>query len=399
MNGIRGFFFVGLLLWSLTGTACQRPVHEQESPTADVQTRTLLLTPEQQGTIGLTTEKVMTQKARPTITSFGRVIPRLQGRVQVASPVAGRITSRSANIIPALGASVQRGQLLAEVEQTYTASEQVQLDVGAQGAAGTTQEAKAALEAALAEYQRSQRLFQDKIVSRKRVEEAKAAWLQTQSRYETAQRQQASYRAAIAAGGESPRRFPLITPLAGTVVQAEITAGQQVDTSTPLFIIADLSKVWIEAPVFEGDLDRINRKSTATIHSVGDEPLSWTGKPIYAGAVVDPIKRTVNLLYAVDNISGQLRLGMSVTVVIPAGSEKQVMMVPEAALIESGKGKGIMYMRRSPTVFTEEEVTIGMRQDGLAAVEGEVKEGEEIVVVGVTELFGKVPGRLLAEGE
>lgn len=399
MDSARNFFFVGLLLWSLTAAGCQGPVHEQESPAADTQAHTLSLTPEQQETIGLATAKVVTRKVRPAIESFGRVIPRLQGRVQVASPVAGRITAQSMNLIPTLGASVHRGQLLAEVEQTYTAPEQVQLDVGEQGAAGAIQEAKATLEAALAEYQRSQRLFQDKIVSRKRFEEAKAAWLQAQSRYETAQRQQASYRAATATGKESPRRFPLTAPLAGIIVQAEITAGQQVDTITPLFIIADLSTVWIEAPVFEGDLDKVERESAATIRSVGEEHLSWIGKPIYAGAVVDPIKRAANLLYAVDNTTGQLKLGMSVTVTVPAGLEKQVVMVPEAALLESSRGKGVVYVRRSPTLFTEEEVIIGIRQEGLVAVEGGVKAGEEIVVVGGAELFGTVPGRLPAEGE
>jgi multidrug efflux pump subunit AcrA (membrane-fusion protein) len=69
-------------------------------------------------------------------------------------------------------------------------------------------------------------------------------------------------------------------------------------------------------------------------------------------------------------------------------------MVPEAALIESGGGKGVVYVRRSPTLFAEEEVNLGVRQDSLVAIEGEVKEGDDIVVTGASELFGKMPGRL-----
>jgi membrane fusion protein, heavy metal efflux system len=330
---------------------------------------------------------------RPVVESFGRVISRLQGRVQIASPVAGRITAQSATLIPSPGAAVHQGQLLAEVEQTYTAPEQVQLDIGEKGAIGAAQEAKAALEAAAAEYQRSQNLFQAKIGSRKRLEDAKAAWLQAQSRYETARRQQASYHAAITPSGGSLKRFPLTAPLAGVIVQADVTAGQQVDTTTPLFTIADLSTVWVEAPIFEGDLGRVDRNSEARIRSVSDAGMSWTGKSIYASDVVDPLKRAANLLYAVDNAAGRLKLGMSVSVLVPAGPEKQMVMVPETALVENGGGKGVVYVRQSPTLFAEKEVTIGMRQDGLVAVAGEVKEGDDIVTVGAPELFGQMPGR------
>ncbi|MBI3303380.1 MAG: efflux RND transporter periplasmic adaptor subunit [Deltaproteobacteria bacterium] len=396
------FSLVGLVLCLAIFAACAKREEREGSRRKErdsEQAKVLTLTLAQQETIGLMTAKAVIHEVRPVIESFGRVIPRLHGRVQVASPVAGRITAQSVNLIPSFGAFVHKGQLLAEVEQTYTAPEQVQLDVGEQGAAGAVQEAQAALEAAAAEYERSQHLFQAKIVSRKRLEEAKAAWLQAQSRYETARRQQASYHTATTTGRESPRRFPLTAPLEGVIVQAEITAGQQVDTTTPLFTIADLATVWVEAPIFEGDLDKVDRESAVTIRSVGEEQMSWTGKPIYAGEVVDPLKRAANLLYVVDNATGRLKLGMSVTIAVPAGSEKQAVMVPEAALVESGGGRGVVYVRRSPTLFAEEEVTIGVRRDGLVAVAGEVKEGDDIVVVGAPALFGEVFGPLPVQPE
>jgi cobalt-zinc-cadmium efflux system membrane fusion protein len=383
------------LLWLLFFSACAKHTEQEEKQETSAETTVVTLTPEQQEIIGLTTVPAETRVVRPVIESFGRVVPRPQGRAQVISPVAGRITPQSETLIPSLGTLVHKDQLLAEVEQTYTAPEQVQFDVGEKSAAGAVQEAQAALEAAKAEYQRSQNLLEAKIISRKRLEEAKAAWLQAQSRYETARRQQASYRTAVTAGGKSPRRFALSAPLAGRVIQADVTAGQQVDTTAPLFTIADLSTVWVEAPIFEGDLGRVDRESPVTIHSVGEE--TWTGKPLSTSEVVDPLKRTANLLYAVDNTAGRLKLGMSVTIAVPAGSGKPAVMVPEAALIESGGGKGVVYVRRSSTRFAEEEVGIGMRQDGLVAVEGGGRAGDEIVVTGASELFGKMPGRLITE--
>src|SRR2546422_3104883 len=365
MKRTYGFPLQCLLLCLVTITACEEKEQPEGREREGEQADALTLTPEQQETIGLTTAKAVAREVRPEIESFGRVIPRLQGRVQVTSPVAGQITAQSVDLIPSPGTLVRKGQLLAEVEQTYSAPEQVQLEVGEKGATGAVQEAKASLEVAEAEYRRSQNLLQAKIISRKRLEEAKAAWLQAQSRYATARRQQASYRSATAPGGESPRRFPLFAPIEGVIVQAEITSGQQVDTATALFTIADLSTVWVEAPIFEGDLNRVDRESAATIHSISAEGETCTGSPLSTSEVVDPLKRTVNLLYAVDNTAGRLKLGMSVTVAVPAGPEEQVVMVPEAALIESGGGKGMVYIRRSPTLFAEAGVGVGARQDGL----------------------------------
>src|SRR5262249_10160617 len=133
------------------------------------------------------------------------------------------------------------------------------------------------------------------------------------------------------------------------------------------------------------------------ISSVGGAGETWTGSPLPTGEVVDPVKRTVNLLYAVDNTTGRLKLGMSVTVAVPAGSGAPAVMVPEAALIESAGGKGVVYVRRGPATFAEEEVGVGVRQDSLVAVNGEVKAGDDIVVTGASELFGKLPGRLVTE--
>jgi cobalt-zinc-cadmium efflux system membrane fusion protein len=378
-------------------TACQRQVPEPEHQTTDDTPSELTLTTEQQEAIGLTTVPAVMQVVRPIIESFGRVIPRTQGRVLITSPVAGQVTPRSAERIPAPGTLAHKGQILAEIEQTVTAAERVQLDVAEEGAAGAGQEAKAALDAAAAEYQRSQNLFQAKVVSRKRVEEAKAAWLQAQSRYDTARRQESSYQAAQAAERVSTRHFMLTAPIDGTIVQVDVTAGQQVDTATPLFTIADLSTVWIEAPVFEGDLEKIAAKSPVAIRRSGETQTSqpsWTGNPIYAGVVVDPVKRTASLLYEVKNTDGQLKLGMSVLVALPAGPEQSAVMAPEAAVLENGGGKGMVYVQRSADVFAEEEVALGIRRDGLVAITGGVREGDKLVTTGAAELFGAGPGRL-----
>lgn len=404
MRTWRYSLWLGLCCFSvmLIGACNQSEEPELVRQTNKAAAQVVSVTSEQQQAIGLTTAPAVLREIGPVLESFGRVIPRTQGRVQMIAPVAGLVTPQSAERIPTPGSVVRKGQLLAEIEQTYTVLEKVQLDVGEEGAEGIAQEALAALDAAEAEYQRSQQLFAAKIVGHKRVEEAKASLRQARSRYETAKRQAASYRVATTTGKDHVRRFPLLAPIDGVVVQADITAGQQVNTESALFVLADPSIVWVEAPVFEGDLRKIQQPRSATIivnSTEGDTFLSVVGRPLFTSPVVDPVKRTATLVYEVKNTNGQLKLGMSVTVAIPIGSTTLQVMVPEAALVEDAHHMGVVYVRQNPTEFAERTVKIGERRDGYVSVGGNLAVGEELVVTGVAELFGAMPGRLVTDEE
>jgi cobalt-zinc-cadmium efflux system membrane fusion protein len=395
---------LGLCCLSVVMTgACQQPEESEPVRRSDkIPTQLVILTLEQQHTIGLTTAPAVLREIAPVLESFGRVIPRTQGRVQITSPVAGLVTPQSAEYIPTPGTIVRKGQLLAEVEQTYTVLEKIQLDVGEEEAEGVAQVAQATLEAAEADYRRSQQLFTAKIVGRKRVEEAKALLLQARSRYETAKRQTESYRVATTPGKNHIRRFPLLAPIDSVVVHADITAGQQVNTTNALFVLADSSTVWVEAPVFEGDLRKVQqpRPVVVTVSRIESETiLSVTARPLFTSPVVDPAKRTAALVYEVKNTDGQLKLGMSVTVTIPIGPTTSRVMVPEAAVIENAPSAGVVYVRQSPTEFVERTVKLGERRDGYVSVDGNLAAGEELVVTGVAELFGAMPGRLVTDEE
>ncbi len=54
----------------------------------------------------------------------------------------------------------------------------------------------------------------------------------------------------------------------------------------------------------------------------------------------------------------------------------------------------MVYVQRSAERFAEEEVTLGIRRDGLVAIRGGIQAGDTLVVTGAVELFGKGPGRL-----
>jgi len=137
-KNLRRLYAVSLFCCLVSITACQRQDLEQGKQPTDTTPGELTLTVEQQEAIGLTTVPAVAQTVRPVLESFGRVVPRTQGRVLMTSPVAGRVTSASAEHIPPPGTVVHKGQVLAEIEQTVTAAEQVQLAVAGEGSQSRT---------------------------------------------------------------------------------------------------------------------------------------------------------------------------------------------------------------------------------------------------------------------
>ena len=103
------FPFICLLLCLVASTACEEKEKPEGGEREGEQADALTLTPEQQETIGLTTAKAVAREVRPELESFGRVIPRLQGRVQVTSPVAGNIFTGASRIDSKSKGSVQIG--------------------------------------------------------------------------------------------------------------------------------------------------------------------------------------------------------------------------------------------------------------------------------------------------
>ena len=140
--------------------------------------------------------------------------------------------------------------------------------------------------------------------------------------------------ARLEASHEARRTFPLLAPREGIVVAKQAIEGMYVDPSLELYALADLSRVWVLADVYEADLPYV--------HVGGRAQLSVEGRAQPIDAVVDFIPptvdeatRTVKARFIVDNKDATIRPGafVSVTMDLPLGTG---LSIPESAVVRTG---------------------------------------------------------------
>jgi multidrug efflux pump subunit AcrA (membrane-fusion protein) len=182
---------------------------------------------------------------------------------------------------------------------------------------------------------------------------------------------------AIEASGTPVEAIVVRSPISGTVIEKSIVEGHFVEPDMMLYRIADLSKVWVIAEVYEYELGRVDRAGTATIRVEGlPDPVSATIDYIYP--TVEATSRTVKVRMVVANKAGALRPGNFATVELPAvGGE--VLTVPDQAVIDTGF-RQIVYVATGEGRFRPVEVEVGRRVGERAEISKGLNEGDRVVV-------------------
>ncbi len=116
--------------------------------------------------------------------------------------------------------------------------------------------------------------------------------------------------------GKAEPRMPIVAPLCGVVVRKNVFEGQYVAEGDPLFEIADLSRVWIIAQIYEDQIPlvTVGQAVEATVEAYPG--LVFKGKVAFLDPALDPATRTLNVRYDLDNSEGKLQPGMFATVTL-----------------------------------------------------------------------------------
>lgn len=187
---------------------------------------------------------------------------------------------------------------------------------------------------------------------------------------------------------------PIRTPVAGAVVERHASPGAAVMPGTPLFVVSDLSRVWIDAEIDEALVGRLEVGSpvTFTTGAYGDEV--FEGRLAAIGDVVNPATRRVTLRVEADNPGGRLKPNMFVALTISTGTPRQVLVVPSRA-VQTLDGEPVVFVR-SGTTFVRRPVAIGLEIDDEVAIERGLSEGELVATAGAfllkSEIAGPPPG-------
>jgi cobalt-zinc-cadmium efflux system membrane fusion protein len=324
----------------------------------------------------------------------GTVQP-IDSRVGVVGPLArGRIVEVRAKV----GDRVEAGQTLA-VFDNIEAGELLSQE---QSARADLERLKAQLIPVMRQVERSRRLADIGAGAEKDYESSKAEKEGIEADIRSQQALIDGIRQRLRRFGvseDSPRSTfltPLKAPFPGVVTKAQASPGDVADAGRDVFTVADLSRVWVQAEVYEKDLGRIRIGQSAfiTVDTYPSQP--FEGKVAYISDVLDPQTRTARVRCELANHDLRLKTDMFANIELPTKFSKQALAVPESAL-QQVEGKDVVFIRHSATQFEKREVERGVTANNQTEIVSGLKPGESVVTQGAFHLKSILAGSELGE--
>lgn len=193
--------------------------------------------------------------------------------------------------------------------------------------------------------------------------------------------------AEIRESGKPSTHLTVSSPANGFIIERQVSAGEYVQTGTPLFTVADLSLVWAELEAFESELELLRVGQTVELELISAPGRTRRGEIAFIDPVVDPVKRTARVRVDMPNEDLALKPGMLAIgrVAAQSGSgEGDPLVIPVSAPLHTGE-RAVVYVQLPvfdrPT-FEARDVKLGRKLGDVYAVLEGLSEGERVVVNG-----------------
>lgn len=330
----------------------------------------LTLTSEEAQRAGVKVEEIKAQSLGETVVVTATIHPDQDRLVRVSPRIEGRVLSAPAK----LGDQVRSGQVLSTLDS---------VEVGENHAAWT--QAQTELRIAEADFKRADALNAEEIIPKKDFLRAQADRDKAAAALRAAADRLRLMGGTPGATGSNVSSFSVTAPLAGTVIEKKVTLGELASPSEPMFTIADLSRVWIQAALPEAALAKVRLGANAKVSVPAYPGRTFNGRVGHIGAMLDKDTRTVAARIEVPNADGRLKPEMFATATIEvAGDKREAIALPDAAIV---------LLEGVPTVFVYEQgayearqVEPGERIAGRTILKSGVKAGDQVVTEGAYAL-------------
>jgi RND family efflux transporter MFP subunit len=183
--------------------------------------------------------------------------------------------------------------------------------------------------------------------------------------------------ARLESTGQAQQELEVDSPVSGYITERNALPSVAVQPEMRLYTIADLSTVWVQAQVFQNDLERIKIGAPATLAVNTYLGRTFSGRVDFVYPQVDTDTRTAKVRVVFSNPGLQLKPGMfvNVSLKVPMGSQ---LVVPATGVLQSG-AREIAFVERGDGYIEPREVQLGSRVgDDFIALKG-LKAGEQIV--------------------
>ena len=380
-----------ILLLSLLSATVQ--IGCRQTPPATSSSANSSPTPASAQTGAIVTEIVAPQSIAGVIPATGKILVP-ENRVAVIGPVnQGRIV----RLYAGQGTRVRKGQRLADLESADIDQAEADYLKALADYENALRSSAAEVKLAQESYDRNKLLYEQKITAGKNLQSAEhdlevakaareSAVNGTKATLTAARRHllllglNSATIDALAKKTDLAATFSLNSPIDGIVVERNATVGASVGTDANLFKIIDLSRVWIDADVFEKDLPRVRPGQEVKLTVTAFPQSTFTGKVILINSVLDPETRTVKVRTEVANPDGRLKPDMFANVQIVTEVNRAAISIPQSAVL-SDQGKTIVFIAEG-NGYKKRQVQAGIQNNDRVEIVDGLTAGDRVVVKG-----------------
>ena len=337
----------------------------------------------------LTVEPCQQKTFRSEYVTEGKIAVDEDRSTPIFSPYAGRVTK----LFVKPGEIVTPGQTLFTVE----AADMVQAQNDFISASTALNKARSTLNLAQINDKRQRLLYEGKAVPLKEVQQAQGTLDAAENDVRSADVALEASRNRLRILGKTDQEItefqtkgtinpatPIYAPIGGTIVQRKVGPGQYVGSgaSDPVFVIGDLSTVWVVAYIRETEapMVRIGQPIYFTVLAYPDR--SFPAKISYVATALDPVTRRLLVRASVDNSAGVLKPEMFASVKILTGEGETAIAVPRDAIIHEGERARVWVARDHDTAIELRQIKVGLTNGSMVEVLDGLAPSDRVITRG-----------------
>jgi len=266
--------------------------------------------------------------------------------------IVPRLSGVAESVSADLGQRVKKGQVLAVISSPALAELR-----------SASMAAQKRLSLAQLTYEREKKLWQDKISAEQDYLQAQQAYREAEINAQTSKSTLSALNADDTEG--KLNRYVLRAPFDGIVIEKHIALGEAVKEDANIFLISDLSSVWVEVVLTPKDLENTQIGDEVTIRSTSTN-LSAVGKINYIGNLLGEQTRTAKARVVITNPNLVWRPGLFVNVALGHG-KKDLAVAVQSDAIQTLEGKTVVFIK-VPNGFKAQVVTTGVSDGKLTEI-------------------------------
>jgi RND family efflux transporter MFP subunit len=251
-----------------------------------------------------------------------------------AADLYARISGPIVQVYADSGDRVRAGQLLARIQPDEAEKQVAQAQAALRIAEATLSQRQANLEVAGATARRTEKLFEQDLVSQQDYDMVQAELVGARSQLELARAQIEQARTNLASARLELEKTRLVAPFDGFVGQRYLDLGDFAATNRPLFSVVDLSTIVTTISITEKDAARVHVGQDARVTTQTYPGRVFEGQVARMASVFDPQTNTTEAEIEIDNPDAALKPGMFGAVSVTYRTEPTALLVPASAVVE-----------------------------------------------------------------